>query len=125
MAITLNLSYEAETRCAEIEPDVYRILAAEVRALREDYADLEQRSLTALEQMTASAVTAITGAGVNADLAEQYAELRVEMEGWKEEAGDAEELRATIARVEALCDMQHEDSAVSIGDIRAALRGEP
>jgi len=36
---------------------------AEFIALREAYADLERRSLAALEQMTVDAATAITGAG--------------------------------------------------------------
>lgn len=52
--------------------------AADNAQLREEYADLERRSLAALEQMALDATTAITGTGINADLAEQYARLRSE-----------------------------------------------
>jgi hypothetical protein len=91
------------------------VLGAEVRALREDYAGLESRALAALEQMTVDATTAITGAGINADLAEQYAVLR-----------------ATFARVEALparwretphYDVETHDKCAD--QLEAALQGKP
>ena len=37
---------------------------------------------------------------------------------------DLERLQATVARVEALCRMQHDESLTSFGTIRKALRGE-
>jgi hypothetical protein len=85
------------------------------------------------------------------DLVEQVRSMQVEMEGWKEEAGDAEELRAdlvnwkegfkreegaatayreqnavlraTIARVEALPDKWRHQRNVDALDESAAVRG--
>lgn len=82
----------------------FQVLAAEVRALRDE---LDRLQLRLFNEQT--------------DAEYQSLELRGIAEGYELER---DELRAAITRVEMLYAMAHEDRLVRVGDIRAALRGE-
>lgn len=82
------------------DPTIYmQVLAAEVRALRKTTVDLQYACQNAEQAASARAT---------------------ESDALREER---DRVLATLGRIEALCSMNHDDSDVRVGDIRAALRG--
>lgn len=76
-------------------------LAAEVEALREELEGLQRcdcnPDMTDLEEENERLRAEVASTSLKWD--EQVLELRAEMEGWKEEAGNAEQLRAENAEL--------------------------
>lgn len=97
------------------------ILAAEVRALREELGNCEEEFRKPPRDEIERLKT---------DLEWQVACCKALQESQERLAAEGvhrnwlyERQVATSARVEALCDMQHDDRLIRVGDIRAALRG--
>lgn len=118
-------------------PRYVAVLAAEVRALLRDleglkseskvldsHCDLHMRELRALREERDLFRTASEAAELS--IVELREELGRERGASKPELRkQIQELESAIARVEALCDMQHADRLIRVGDIRTALRGQP
>jgi len=107
------------------------VLAAEVRALRLEVEEAKRRC----SQCGFACSDKDGDAAENERLRTQLADLQRRLDvcrfGGENAAAEFNrrgelnaQYEAKFSRVEALCDMQHDDRLIRVGDIRAALRGE-